>query len=141
MKRVGMCAKQWKAEKQFTLDCPVCREPALPAQKADGIGGVAGYRFIHPGRIVSCFVEDSTDAAEIIRTCFNEWFGTNDTTIANQARTGQISDDSRFAEWSASYVGHIPADRAQNSWRGLYGEVPLEVEHWENEGGACTYKD
>jgi hypothetical protein len=139
MKRVGMCAKQWKAEKQFTLDCPVCREPALPAQKADGIGGVAGYRFIHPGRIVSCFVEDSTDAAEIARTRFNEWFGTNDTSVANQARTGQISDDSRFAERGKA---HFVSVRYEGKTF-----VDHELNRWENEGGTfasewgCTYKD
>jgi hypothetical protein len=134
-------AKQWNAEKHFTLDCPVCREPALPQQHEDG------FRLIHPGRIVSCRVKEDSDGAQIVRAHLNERFGTNDTTIANQARTGQISDDSGFTEWSASYVGHISTDRAQNFWRGLYGEVPLEVEHWENEGGAfasewgCTYKD
>jgi hypothetical protein len=129
--------KQWAAEKKFTIKCPVCGQLGLPTIGNNG----RGYRVIHPGRIVSCFVREGSNVAESIRTRLDEWFGTNDATIAPQARTGRIShpDDSIYAEWSETYVGHVPNDRAQNLWRRFYGEVPLEVEHWENEGGACTF--
>lgn len=128
-----MRAKQWNAEKKFVIDCPVCHQPALPAQKPDGIGGIAGWRLIHPGRIASCFVEEGTDAAEAIRTDFNGKFGSAYTDSSSQDVTGEISS---FTEWSASYTGHITADEWER-WRDLcYRHAYPEVDVWENEGGT-----
>jgi len=133
LKRGDMCAKQWKAEKQFVLDCPVCREPALPAQKADGIGGVAGGRLIHPGRIASCFVEGNSRAAETIRTDFNGKFGSAYTNATIQTRTDEISS---LTEWSKTFTGHITADEWER-WRDLcYRHAYPEIDVWENEGGT-----
>jgi hypothetical protein len=131
-------SKQWEAEKRFTLDCPVCREPALPAQRADGIGGVAGWRLIHPGRIASCFVEEGTDAAESIRTDFNGAFGTNVTSIATQDVTDEINALTGWSKTAFARVNPIPSFE-DRSW--IYASY-AQHEAWENEGGAyLTYKD
>lgn len=126
--------KKWTAEKKFVLDCPICREPALPQQHDEG-----GYRMIHPGRVATCRVKEQSDGAEIVRTHLDKCFGTNDTTIANQARTGPLS------------ANDSPAERGKAHFVSVRYEgktfVDHELDRWETEGGTfasergCTYKD
>lgn len=131
--------KQWKAEKRFTLDCPICREPALPQQVETD--HKKGFALLHPGRIAPCFVREGTDAFESVRTDFNGALGRIVTSIDDQTRTGRISDDSIDPEWSASYVGNINSDKYEKIKNVLFGQ-DFGIDVWEDEGGYCpAYKD
>jgi hypothetical protein len=137
-----MMMKKWAAEKQFTLDCPICREPALPQQVNSDVK--RGWALIHPGRIASCFVKEDTDAAESIRTDFNGIFGTNVTSIANQDVTDEIRT---LTEWSKTLVAPIDPI-SEDEWERYreicYRHTYPEIDGWENEGGTlgnCTYQD
>jgi hypothetical protein len=129
--------RAWKAEKRFILDCPICREPAIP-RRTDVNAESPDYRMVHPNRVATCFVKGDSDAAEPIRTLFNEWFGTNDASIATQTRTGRLSDDSIDAEWSQTYTGRINSAQYKAIENWVYASM-AQVDDWENEGGACAY--
>lgn len=132
-----MSSKQWKAEKRFVLDCPICREPALPQQVSNQYGK-SGFSLIHPGRIAPCFVREGTDAFEHVRTDFNGAFGRDVTTDANQTPTGRIRirNDSEYPEWSATYIGNVDSNKYEKIKNFLFGQ-DFGIDVWEDEGGAC----
>jgi hypothetical protein len=95
---------------------------------------------VHPNRVATCFVKGDSDAAEPIRTIFNEWFGTNDASIASQTRTGRFShsNPSIITEWSQTYTGRINSAQYGTIENWVYASM-AQVDDWENEGGACAY--
>lgn len=137
--------KRWNAEKRFTLDCPICREPALP-QQVQG-DNKKGWALIHPGRIATCFVKDGTDAAETIRTDFNGAFGSARTDATSQTRTDEINTLTEWSKTLVAPINPISEDEWERYREICYRHAYPEIDGWENEGGTfasewgCTYKD
>lgn len=125
--------KRWKAEKQFVLDCPVCREPALP-QQVETPHGKKGWALIHPGRIATCFVKDGTDAAETIRTDFNGQFGSAYTDSSSQDVRNEFRARTT-PELGAPLAWAIDSDEWERYKETCYRHTYPEIDTWEGEGG------
>lgn len=116
-----------KNKNPFLLDCPICREPALPQQHDEG-----GYRLIHSTRIAPCRVKDGTDAAQNVRTRLDEWFGGAYTDTSPQALTAEIIT---LTEWGKEAFAPIDSDEWERYRDSCYRGAYPEIDTWEGEGG------